>query len=170
MASGKSTLGKRVARKLDVPFLDMDKAIEEKFDLTIAEIFSTLGETAFRKAETDFLMEMKLDEETTIIATGGGVPCFEDNMDKMNEHGLTIYLKRPVKELAHRIFNSKKSRPLTDNLSEEELIEFIEDHLKERAPHYDKSKLIIERDAQTTQGILDALLLYSSAFLNSKKR
>lgn len=158
MGSGKSSLGKRVAKKMQLPFMDLDKEIEKKFHLSIPEIFAKFGEPTFRQAETEFLLTLKASARTpALIATGGGTPCFQDNMKMMNEIGWTIYLNRSPKELAHRIHNSKKSRPLVDHLPEEELYDFIQEHLKEREVYYKLSKWIVERDEQTVENLVERL-------------
>lgn len=170
MASGKSSLGKRIAKKLHLPFVDMDKEIEKSFQLSIPEIFKIHGETAFREAENTFLKALKANNASQLIATGGGVPCFEDNMSIMNETGLTVYLERSPKELAHRIHHSKKSRPLVDHLTENELIEFVEKHLNERSVFYKQSQLTIPRDEQTIKDLTNLLLPYLSTLSQKKNR
>ena len=111
MGSGKSTLGRKIARKLNYEFLDTDSAIEEKEGLTIAAIFEQFGEVHFRKLETNILLSLK-GKEKIVIATGGGMPCFNGNMNLLNELGRTFYLKRSVNELVHRLVNAKRVRPL----------------------------------------------------------
>jgi shikimate kinase len=170
MASGKSSLGKRIANRLNLSFVDMDKEIERLFDLTIPEIFRSLGEDAFREAENQFLKNLSNQDETLLIATGGGAPCFKNNMMLMNELGLTVYLERSAKELAHRIHHSKKSRPLVDHLPEDELLLFVQKHLNERESFYQQSQLTIERNDQTTSALSELLLPYLSAFSKNKKR
>ncbi len=157
MASGKSSLGKRVARNLNIPFLDMDKAMEENTKLSIPDLFASQGERAFRKLESEFLDEMKQDETSILIATGGGTPCFHENIERMNTLGLTVYLKRSAKELAHRIWLSKKSRPLTDALSELELVHFVENQLAEREVYYNRSKMIVVRESQNTEELANLI-------------
>ena len=101
MGSGKSTLGKKVARKLNYEFLDTDSVIEEQAGMTIADIFQQFGEPHFRTLEHDLLLSLK-DRDKIVVATGGGMPCFKGNMDLLNELGKTFYLNRSVNELVHR--------------------------------------------------------------------
>jgi shikimate kinase len=160
MASGKSTLGKRVAKRLSLPFFDMDKEIEKTTKITITEIFKTQGEEAFRHMETEFLNSFIQKETHAILSTGGGTPCFNNNIELLNNNGLTVYLKRPAKELANRIHNSKKSRPLVDHLNLEELEKFIETHLSGREKYYLKSELNVSRDKQSLQNLTHLLQPY----------
>lgn len=126
MGSGKSTLGRLIAKDTSWSFIDLDDYFENKHQTTIANYFELLGEEAFRKAEKETLAEV-LNMEKVIVATGGGTPCFYNNMDVMNENGLTLYLKLSPKALVERLKSSKNVRPLVANKSGDELLAFIED-------------------------------------------
>jgi shikimate kinase len=143
MGSGKTTLGKKLARKLEYGFIDLDKAIEDRAGMTIADYFSHSGEAAFRQLERSVLLET-VYPENCVVATGGGLPCFFDNMDCMNAMGTTIYLRVPPGMLASRVLNGKQERPILKNLQGEELLTFIREKLTEREPFYQKAKLIID--------------------------
>lgn len=158
MGSGKSTLGRKIARKLNYEFLDTDTAIEEKEGLSIAAIFEQFGEAHFRKLEHNILLSLK-GKEKTVIATGGGMPCFNANMNLLNELGRTFYLKRSVNELVHRVVNSKRIRPLLADKSPAELAAFIEQNLEKRNPFYEQAKYILERDQQTPE-FIETVLKY----------
>ena len=158
MGSGKSTLGKKLAKKLDLLFIDMDQSIETKIDSSISAFFKLHGEEVFRQIEREVLLELIEKNTTCIISTGGGTPCFNDNIKQMNETGLTMYLKRSYKELAHRIHNSKKSRPLVDHFSLPELEEYIEKHLRERASFYEQSRITIPRENQNIEDLTQIIL------------
>lgn len=158
MGSGKSTLGKKIARKLNYEFLDTDSAIEEKEGLTIAAIFEQFGEEHFRNLEHDLLLSLR-GKEKIVIATGGGMPCFKGNMDLLNEMGRTFYLNRSVNELVYRLVNAKRVRPLIAGKSPDELAAFIELNLKKRNPFYQKAKYILERDQQTPE-FIETVLKY----------
>lgn len=142
MGSGKSHLGWKLANHLRVQFVDMDNYIEERNCKTIPQIFAQEGEAEFRNKERKALEE--LSEFTDIvIATGGGAPCFFDNIDLMNETGKTIYLNIDPAILADRLLKSKTDRPLIKGKSRDELIIFIDDTLKKRNEFYAQAKFQI---------------------------
>ena len=156
MASGKTTLGKLLANKLNIPFIDVDSKIEELEETTISEIFLNKGERTFRLMETDFLKNYNFPE-SFVLSTGGGMPCFNDNMKLLNALGTTFYLKRPVKELVNRLVSAKEKRPLVEGKSIEELEAFITDTLIIRSPFYESSKFVLNRENQTVEEIIDCL-------------
>ena len=156
MASGKTTLGKKLANKLNMPFIDVDAKIEELEGCSISEIFLLKGEKGFRLLETDFLKTYCFPE-SFVLSTGGGMPCFNDNMKTLNTLGTTFYLKRPVKELVNRLVSAKEKRPLVEGKSIEELEAFITDTLKNRSPFYESSKFVLNRENQTVEEIIDCL-------------
>jgi shikimate kinase len=139
MGSGKSHLGWKLANHLGVQFVDMDTYIEERNCKSIPQIFAEEGEAEFRQKERKALEE--LSEFTDIvIATGGGAPCFFDNIEVMNETGKTIYLNIDPKILADRLLNSKTERPLIKGKSRDELVAFIDETLKKRNEFYSQAK------------------------------
>ena len=144
MGSGKSHLGRKFAKHLGLQFIDMDHYIEKRNYKTIPQIFAEEGEAEFRKKERKALEE--LSEFTNIvIATGGGAPCFFDNIDLMNNSGKTIYLNIDPKILAFRLMKSKTERPLIKGKSKDELIDFINETLKKRNEFYSQAKYQITR-------------------------
>lgn len=143
MGSGKSTLGKQLSRKLYFNYIDQDEYIEQKTGISVGEYFSKYGEEAFRKLEHESLKELiKLDN--TVISTGGGAPCFYNNMDIMNENGIAIYLKMNPEVLKSRLKYAQNERPLIKGKTEEELLEFIKSKLAEREHFYMKARHVIE--------------------------
>lgn len=142
MGSGKTTAGKKLAKKLNLEFIDMDNYLEKQQNRTINEIFATDGEGKFREIERNILNEL-LQKDNILVGTGGGAPCFFDNMKQMNEKALTLYLQLPPKALAHRLRNAKAERPLIKNKTENELIDFIEKTLEKREPFYTQAHIII---------------------------
>ena len=143
MGSGKSTAGKKIASHLDWSFIDLDKKIEEHTGKTIPEIFSQDGENYFREIETRLLRDFKSSSDT-VISTGGGTPCHSDNMNFMLETGLTLYLKLTPAELKSRLSDSKGKRPLIKEIDNKNLIDFIEEKLRDRERWYDRSDIIIQ--------------------------
>jgi shikimate kinase len=143
MGSGKSTAGKKIASHLNWSFIDLDKKIEEHTGKTIPEIFSQDGENYFREIETMLLRDFKSASDT-VISTGGGTPCHSDNMNFMLETGLTLYLKLTPAELKSRLSGSKGKRPLIKDIDNKNLIDFIEEKLRDRERWYDRSDIIIQ--------------------------
>lgn len=144
MGSGKSTLGYRLAQYLNIDFFDLDKYIEQNTQKSIQTIFETEGEHIFRKLETKYLKQIISLSVNAVISTGGGTPCFYDNLKLMQDNGIVIYLKHNATTLAKRIFLSKTIRPLVNNMQEDELIIWVTEKLKERESTYQQANLIIE--------------------------
>src|SRR5690554_2323440 len=159
MGVGKTTLGKKIAKKSGLPFIDLDQEIETSFEMSINSIFDKYGETFFRKEETKMLNKLINNYPEAIISVGGGLPCFNDNMKLMNRAGLTCYLQRPAKELFHRLKNSKENRPLLTGKSDAELLQYIEVKLLEREVFYSKAKIIVYRDQQDVSSLMKLLEL-----------
>jgi len=143
MASGKTSLGKRLASQLKLNFLDLDSFIEQNEKQTIAEIFSQKGETTFREIE-QITLKQTLNFENIIISTGGGTPCFFDNINFINANGLSIYLKISAKMLASRLKQSRTKRPLISNKTDTELDLFVEQILATRELFYAKAHFTLE--------------------------
>lgn len=143
MGCGKSTLGRSLSQKLGADFIDLDKYIEQKYFKTIPQIFEEEGEAVFREKERASLLEVSKFEEV-IVATGGGAPCFFDNMEQMNEAGLCVFLDVDAGELANRLLQSKTERPLIKGKSPEELVAFIEGMMLKRRPFYEKAKCVLK--------------------------
>ncbi|HWS01190.1 MAG TPA: shikimate kinase [Prolixibacteraceae bacterium] len=142
MGCGKSTIGRKVAALMGMNFIDLDKYIEERNFKSVPDIFAQEGEAAFREKERQALHEVAQFEDI-VIGTGGGAPCFFDNMQQMNHAGITIYLAPDNETLAARLLKSKTERPLIAGKNREELIHFIETALEKRSPFYEQSKIII---------------------------
>ena len=133
--SVKTTVGRRLAGELGVPFIDLDLYIEEKYHTAVPLLFQKYGEPAFRALEYAALCEV-LAMDGVVIATGGGTPCHKDAMTKINACARSIYLKLTEDQLVERLLRSKKKRPLTDPLSEPELRVYVHDTLALREPYY----------------------------------
>lgn len=144
MGCGKSTLGNRLSKHLNMQFIDMDHYIEERNYKTVPQIFAEEGEAEFRKKERKALEELS-EFTDVVIATGGGAPCFFDNIDLMNTTGKTIYLNIDPKILADRLLKSKTDRPLIKGKSKEELVFFIDETLKKRNQFYKQATFEITK-------------------------
>jgi shikimate kinase len=140
MGAGKSFLGKVLAERLGYNFVDLDEMIEAKMAMPIPSIFQQLGEPAFRIIEAECLRGTA-QHERLVVATGGGTPCFLDNLDWMNDNGITVYFSASSKLLAERLLTEKANRPLIAELPNDELDSFIAAKLSERAPFYERSHL-----------------------------
>lgn len=159
MGSGKTTIGKLLARKLNYSFVDMDTQIEKKQFKTVSQIFAEKGEEEFRRLEQKCLHEIA-EFDKVIIATGGGAPCFFDNMEYMNSHGLTIYLKLSPTELAQRLeLIGGNKRPLLANRRGQELGLFIAEGLAKREPFYNKANYSLSGEiVETVDAIYDLIV------------
>ena len=140
MGAGKTTLGKSLARRMNLNYIDTDHFIEGRYRKKVGDIFASEGEERFRQIEHRILLEIS-EFEDVVISTGGGLPCFNDNMTIMNNTGITVYLDVPVEELAARLGVSKNIRPVLKKRSSAELIDFITEHLDTRRQFYEQSKI-----------------------------
>lgn len=145
MGAGKTTLGKAFARRLNVPFIDLDWYIEERFHRTVGELFSERGETGFRELERNMLHEVA-EFEDVVISTGGGAPCFFDNMEFMNRVGQTVFLEVHPDVLFRRLRVAKQQRPILQGKQDEELKAFIVEALAKRAEFYRQAKYVFNAD------------------------
>ncbi len=145
MGAGKTTLGKAFAREMNLSFVDQDWYIEERFHKTVQEIFAERGEQGFRELERQMLHEIA-EFEDVVISTGGGAPCFYDNMDFMNLKGDTVFLNVTPEVLFSRLKMASQNRPILRGKSNEELKAFIAKTLEKRAPFYSKAKYIFNAD------------------------
>lgn len=142
MGCGKTTLAKKLSGRLNFHLVDLDHEIEKQVGTSIGDYFSVQGETAFRTLESQVLKAFPY-QENSIIATGGGTPCYFDNMDWMNQNGLTVYIEMTPAALARRLENGKAKRPLLRDLDEQGIVDFITQKLEERNPYYTQASLVV---------------------------
>jgi shikimate kinase len=143
MASGKTSVGKRLSERLGLQFIDTDAFIENRYRKTIAKIFEELGENGFREIERRTLQEIA-GFENVVVSTGGGLPCFFDNIKIMNAAGLTVYLKTSAAELANRLLTARQKRPLIKGKTADELKTFVANSLLQRMPFYEQAQIAFD--------------------------
>lgn len=143
MGSGKTTVGKKLANLLGYTFIDMDTFIEQQESSTIAQLFETKGEEYFRKIENQYLKKL-LQKENVVVATGGGAPCFHNNMELMNKHSTTVYLKLTPKAFVSRVYDPNTERPLLKGKNKAELETFFGQKLAIREPFYKQAKHTVD--------------------------
>jgi shikimate kinase len=160
MGSGKSHWGKIWAADYKLGFIDMDEDIEIKERKAVTEIFESKGEAYFRDVEAKMLRGYTSEVKNTIIACGGGTPCFHQNLEWMNEHGITIYLYCTPEEILRRLLKGQQKRPLINKLNQAELLFFIEKKMKERAPYYSRANIILDNAAITESTFEEKILPY----------
>lgn len=157
MGCGKTTMGRKLATALGYEFIDLDHVLEAQAGMPIPEYFTTHGEDAFRKLESEILKQTNYPENA-IVSTGGGLPCFFDNMDWINAHGQSVYMKLTPKMLASRLENAKTPRPVLQGKKGDELVAFIEAKLAEREPYYSRASVIAESFVDLTPEKIIGLL------------
>ena len=154
--SGKSTLGLSLSRILNLPFIDADAYISLKTGMSVSRIFAEYGEKRFRELESEILIEI-LDEPRSVIATGGGMPCFNNNMEMMNMRGTTIYMKVEQRLLFFRLRNNK-SRPLVAGKSNDELNRYISETLQAREKFYKQAHIVLDTFHKSSKILAEELV------------
>ncbi|UXX80672.1 shikimate kinase [Reichenbachiella carrageenanivorans] len=154
--SGKSTFGKKLAEKLNRNFFDLDVEIERMAGWVIPDIFAQVGENYFRELEQSVLLMLIKLNEPSVIATGGGAPCFFDNMDQMNKAGVSIFLDTPLDTIVERVKEAKSTRPLVNQMADGTIASDMQALYAKRLPHYKKASF-------TTNSNLEDIILFLEA-------
>lgn len=154
--SGKSTVGKRLASRLSLPFYDTDSFFETKYRISVSDFFAKYGEKYFRICEKSVLDELLL-LPPCVIATGGGLPCHLDSMQSINDSALSIYIKLSPKSLLDRLLHSKRVRPLVLGKSESELYAYIEEELPMREVFYSQAAICIKGENLDIDALVDSI-------------
>ena len=152
MGSGKSTIGKLLSERLEVPFLDLDEEIVRKTGLSIPEIFSSLGEEKFREIERETLIGLLSKTESLVVSTGGGAPAYKDNMELINKNSISIYLKADFEKLWKRI-SKDSNRPLVADGKEK-----VKKLFERRIPFYEKADIVVRTDIFTPDETVERIL------------
>ena len=159
MATGKSTVGRALADRLGFDLVDTDIVIEERMCKPLAEVVATRGEELFRSSESALLDEIIASDSSvnTVVACGGGMPCFGDNMAKMLTHGTVIYLQSSEEVLFDRLLGDKQHRFLICNKNADELSEYIRTTLALRSRYYCKADLIVANNGTAADCLADIM-------------
>ena len=161
MASGKSTIGERLAKKIKYSFVDLDDLIEAKENASVSEVFKSKGEIYFRKQEAFYLREQLQTKENIILSVGGGTPCYSNNIDAIlnEENAKSIYLKASIPTLIEKLMKKKSTRPLIAHIETEEAMgEFIGKHLFERAHFYNQANIKVVIDNKSKKEVTEEIL------------
>ncbi|MDR2148723.1 MAG: shikimate kinase [Tannerella sp.] len=156
MGAGKTFLGNALACKMHLFRIDTDHFIENRYRKKVSEIFAVEGENRFREIEHKIISELS-ELEDVIISTGGGLPCFNNNMELMNRKGTTVYLEVSVDELVRRLKTDKATRPVLQGRSGEELRAFIAENLEKRKPFYEQAKIRFNAELMDGKKDIDTL-------------
>lgn len=156
MGCGKSSAMKHLANKMSWKAYDLDKLFEERYKISVQDFFHKYDEAAFRKLESQLLKET-VSFNNAVIATGGGTPCFYDNMEWMNANGTTVFLKVAPMTAVHRLMQSKKKRPLIAGKSEQEVIDFVSQHYGDRMKFYEKAHITVKGENLDVEEVIGRL-------------
>lgn len=157
--SGKSSMGKRLAQRLGYRFVDTDKAVESSVGATITDIFYYEGEEYFRRAERRAIEDIVSAGGDIIVATGGGLPVWQDNMSWMKERGQTIYLRRDAANILARLSAyGREKRPMFRGKSDEELLAFMEEQMKLREPYYMQASMCVDCSLSSDDELLNRIV------------
>lgn len=162
MGCGKSTLGRRLARRLEVPFVDTDSRVEEREGASVSDLFRYEGEQRFREIEREVLDASIAEYPSAVISTGGGLPVWGDNMARMNAAGCTVYLRRSAENIAGRLSPyGRRKRPRLQGLNDEELVAFMTRDMASREPFYSRAKLILACDSLPDDELVERIVAYA---------
>jgi shikimate kinase len=157
MGSGKTYCGKQLSGKLHIPFYDLDELVVTERGKTINEIFAEEGEEYFRLKEKEILHTITESHETFIMACGGGTPCYFNNIEYMNESGVTVWMNTPVDILHERLLKEKENRPLLKELSDEQLKSYIIKKFADRKMYYEQAAIRIDDDQLSTESLIQKI-------------
>ena len=162
--SGKSSLGKRLQRALGLKFVDTDKLVEQSEGASVADIFYYQGEEYFRCAERDIVESLAVEGFEGVVATGGGLAVWRDNMERLNQLGTTIYLRRSPEQILSRLTEyGRNKRPMFRGKSDEELLAFMHEQLGLREPFYERAELVIDCNKISDDEVVNRIMEYIKA-------
>lgn len=156
MGAGKTTVGKLLAETIGVSFIDSDEWIVAKEQASVSDVFATKGEAYFRQLEKAFLDHLAL-EQPAVVAVGGGLPCFGDNIMVLNSLGIFIYINTSLQTLTQRLKNDRANRPLLRDLKDEELFRYVEDLIAQRKVFYKMAQLIVPNESNKPNDVVEKI-------------
>lgn len=157
--SGKSSLAKRLSKALGVGYVDTDTLVEQSVGATVVDIFHYEGEEYFRRAERGVLESLVAEGYNGIVATGGGLPTWRDNMERLNGMGTTIYLQRSPEQILSRLSAyGREKRPMFRGKSDEELLQFMREHIAEREPYYAKANVVVDCNTMSDEAVVNYII------------
>ena len=158
MGCGKSTIGRKIARYAYMRFIDTDSQVEQREGATVADIITNQGEEYFRAVEQAVLADTATEDDI-VVSTGGGLPIWGDNMARIGELGVSVYLRRSPKNIISRLSPyGRQKRPKFRGLNDEELLAFMTTHMAEREPVYSKADIIIDCDTMADDEVIDCIM------------
>lgn len=163
MFSGKSTVGKLLAKSMGYEHIDTDHMFESLYNISINDFFEKYGQDLFRELEHKLLLTL-IEKDNIVISTGGGLPCFHNNMELIKQNGISIHINMSFKSIIHRQKKSKKNRPLLKNKSQEEIEIFLQDLLAKRIDIYNQSNIIIKGEDLNIKELKEKILTLSNNF------
>ena len=156
MGAGKTTTAKRLAGRLGWEVVDTDALFEEKYRISVDDFFQKYDEPLYRKLESEVLKSTETMEHM-VVSTGGGTACYFDNMEWMNQHGLTVFLQISPKAAVDRVLHSRHKRPLARGKSEEELMEYVNWHYASRIPFYEQAKITVKSEDLDLEALMERI-------------
>lgn len=156
MGAGKTTAARRLAQRLGWQVADTDAMFEEKYKISVCDFFNKYDEPLYRKLESEVLKSTE-SMENTVISTGGGTACYFDNMEWMNSHGLTIFLRISTASVIDRLLHAKRKRPLAEGKDEAELSAFVARHYTERLPFYEQAQITVKAEDFDLDGVVEEI-------------
>ena len=160
MGSGKSTAGRKLARKLQLDFYDLDDLIEQKCGMSISDYFEKYGEENFRLLERNILHQT-FEKNEVLISTGGGTPCFFDNINAIKRNGIPVYLEADIPLIVSRLKNEKAKRPLIKNKNKDELYDTLSELLNKREKYYRQAQIIVSAKNLNINKLAEKIKLFS---------